>query len=343
MADPKKKKHNMHGAMGALLDELDRTGVVTPTALVNTAVKDAEKRFSEESPSSPAEPSMPSLGPKVRLDTAPYTRSTEQLVKIPASRVQPWYLRNRQDPDMGDMQDLIDSIATDGQAIPILIRQVRGEHPEGITHEVYAGYRRWTACKELNIDVLAIIRDVDDQEAAIIQETENEDREQISPASRAFHYKALLEQQIFPSETALASSLHLHRSTLNDLLSYTRLDSALADVIGDLHVLPLRFAKVLATLCREPANLPLLIALAPEIASGKITTRNIEQRLEQLRTGVSQDYSLRTIKGKDGQDLFKMRYDSNGTPVISVLQGAREKANIDDLLVYLTAYFEKPH
>jgi hypothetical protein len=30
MADPKKKKHSMHGAMGALLDELDRTGAVSP-------------------------------------------------------------------------------------------------------------------------------------------------------------------------------------------------------------------------------------------------------------------------------------------------------------------------
>jgi ParB/RepB/Spo0J family partition protein len=229
MADPKKKKHSMHGAMGALLDELDRTGAVSPPNLVSPTTKEAEKRFVEETPAKPVDSTMPSLGPKGRGDTLPYTRSNEQLVKIPAARVQPWYLRNRQEPDMGDMQDLIDSIATDGQAIPILIRPVRGQHAEGITHEVYAGYRRWTACKELNIDVLAIIRDVDDQEAAIIQETENEDREQISPASRAFHYKTLLEQHIFPSETALATSLHLHRSTLNDLLSYTRLDPALAE------------------------------------------------------------------------------------------------------------------
>jgi ParB family chromosome partitioning protein len=343
MADPKKKKHSMHGAMGALLDELDRTGAVSPPNLVSPTTKEAEKRFVEETPAKPVDSTMPSLGPKGRGDTLPYTRSNEQLVKIPAARVQPWYLRNRQEPDMGDMQDLIDSIATDGQAIPILIRPVRGQHAEGITHEVYAGYRRWTACKELNIDVLAIIRDVDDQEAAIIQETENEDREQISPASRAFHYKTLLEQHIFPSETALATSLHLHRSTLNDLLSYTRLDPALAEAIGDLHVLPLRFAKVLATLCREPGNLHLLVQLGPEIATGAVTTRNIEQRLEQLRTGIKPDYSLRTIKGKDGQDLLKVRYDSNGTPVISVLQAAREKSSMDDLLSYLTAFFDKPH
>lgn len=343
MVDPKKKKHSMHGAMGALLDELDRTGAVSPPALVSPTTKDAEKRFSEEALSKQADSTMPSLGPKGRGDTLPYTRSNEQLVKIPATRVQPWYLRNRQEPDMGDMQDLIDSIATDGQAIPILIRPVRGSHAEGVTHEVYAGYRRWTACKELNIDVLAIIRDVDDQEAAIIQETENEDREQISPASRAFHYKALLEQQIFPSETALATSLHLHRSTLNDLLSYTRLDPALATTIGDLHVLPLRFAKVLATLCREPGNLALLVQLGPEIATGVVTTRNIEQRLQQLRTGITQDYSLRTIKGKSGQDLFKVRYDSNGTPVISVLQAAREQADVDALLAHMAAFFDQPH
>ncbi len=341
MADPKKKKHSMHGAMGALLDELDRTGSVTPPALVNSTIMDAERRFADEPSPSPADSTMPSLGPKSRVDSVPYTRSSEQLVKIPASRVQPWYLRNRQDPDMGDMQDLINSIATDGQAIPILIRPVQGKPGEGITHEVYAGYRRWTACKELNIDVLAIIRDVDDQEAAIIQETENEDREQISPASRAFHYKTLLNQHIFPSETALASSLHLHRSTLNDLLSYTRIDASLANAIGDLHVLPLRFAKVLATLCREPGNLPLLVQLGPEIANGSVTTRNIEQRLQQLRTGVTHDYSLRTIKGKDGQDLFKVRYDSNGTPVISVLQAAREQADFDALLNHLAAFFDQ--
>lgn len=345
MVDPKKKKHSMHGAMGALLDELDRTGgILPPASLVTPIVKEAEKRFAEDIPAAvTSDSTMPLLGSRQanRNEPASFTRSSEQLVKIHASKVQPWYLRNRQEPDMGDMQGLIASISTDGQVIPVLIRPVRGSHPDGITHEVYAGYRRWTACKELNIELLAIIRDVDDQEAAIIQETENEDREQITPASRAFHYKSLLEQSIFPSESALASSLHLHRSTLNDLLSYTRIEPRVANAIGDLHVLPLRFAKVLATLSKEPANIKPLFKLAPEIKAGKVTTRNIDHRLEELKTGVSVETTTRTVKGKDGVDLLKVRYDSNGTPVLSVLQAARSMASMEDLLEHISSFYNK--
>jgi len=342
--DPKKKKHSMHGAMGALLDELDRSGgVLAPAPQVDATVKDSERRFPKSEPGETRSPQTPPpLATVSHSEPASLTETAEQLVKIPAARVRPWSLHNRQAPDMGDMQALIDSISTDGQHTPALIRPVHGPSDEGITHEVFAGFRRWTACRELNVDLLAIVRDVSDQEAAIIQETENEDREGISPASRALYYKSLLEQNIFPSETALASSLHLHRSTLNDLLSYTRIDARVVAAIGSIHVLPLRFAKVLATLSKLPENIEPLIVLGPEISTGKVSTRNIDQRLEAIKSGVTVESSTRTVKGKGG-DLLTLRYDSNGTPVISILHAARSLTSVDELLTQLTAFLDQRH
>ncbi|WP_162150008.1 plasmid partitioning protein RepB [Roseivivax halodurans] len=81
-----------------------------------------------------------------------------------------------------DLAGLVDSIKQDGQRLPILVRtKTSGPLP----YEVVYGRRRLAACRELGRPVLAIIADMDEAEAVLLQGVENAERLETSYIERA--------------------------------------------------------------------------------------------------------------------------------------------------------------
>lgn len=91
-----------------------------------------------------------------------------------------WRIRE----DMGDMQDLVESIQELGQLQPVLVT-VASTKPE-MRYEIVAGHRRVTACKQLKRRVAARIVEPDDEYEAIrIQIDENRARKEFDPLELA--------------------------------------------------------------------------------------------------------------------------------------------------------------
>ncbi len=96
-------------------------------------------------------------------------------------------IRTKADEDK--MEELIDSIRRFGLINPITV------FPRGKLYEIFAGHRRYIACKALGLDEIpANIRTADETQRDIIKLHENTVREDINPIDQAHYFKYMIEK-----------------------------------------------------------------------------------------------------------------------------------------------------
>lgn len=117
-----------------------------------------------------------------------FNKSSEKVIEIAISSIvdfkeHPFKIINDE-----KMADMIESIKEYGVLTPIVIR------PKDDMYEIVSGHRRKFACEQLKISKIpSIIKNLDDDEAAILMVDSNIQREEILPSERAFAYKMKLE------------------------------------------------------------------------------------------------------------------------------------------------------
>lgn len=91
--------------------------------------------------------------------------------------------------DDDKMQDLVDSIRTNGILSPVLVRPIGND-----VYEMVSGHRRMHAAILLEMDrIPAIIRDMSDDEAVVKMVDSNIQREELLPSEKAFAYKMKMD------------------------------------------------------------------------------------------------------------------------------------------------------
>ena len=91
--------------------------------------------------------------------------------------------------DDDKMQDLVESIRTNGILSPVLIRPIGND-----IYEMVSGHRRMHAAKLLEMDrIPAIIREMTDDESTIAMVDANIQREELLPSEKAFAYKMKMD------------------------------------------------------------------------------------------------------------------------------------------------------
>jgi len=90
------------------------------------------------------------------------------------------------DPDY--ISELAQSISETGLLQPVLLR------PTGDRFEIVAGHCRFLAHRRLDLDsIKAIVKDMTDQEAAVVRATENLSRSDLTPMEEAKNYQELID------------------------------------------------------------------------------------------------------------------------------------------------------
>lgn len=115
------------------------------------------------------------------------------------------------------LDDVIESIRTSGQEIPVLLRYRRGHGPR---YEVVYGRRRIAACRALGIKVKAYIKEMDEREALVSQALENSARLERSFIEQAVFATRLEEQGFERSE--ICEVLAVDKGTLSKLINVAR-------------------------------------------------------------------------------------------------------------------------
>ena len=156
---------------------------------------------------------------------------------IDTSLVLPWGPKDRLDGELTDVnsdkavkavQELMDSIASAGQQVPILLRP--SAEKDGYFEVIY-GRRRIIACRQLGIPVKALIRTMGDAEALRAKGLENASRTELSYYERARFAQAIHEQGY--SRTDICQALAISKNTLSQFERITRLiPTAVGDSIG---------------------------------------------------------------------------------------------------------------
>ena len=116
-------------------------------------------------------------------------RKTEEIVPMDIKKLKPYAEQPFKVLLDSSMDELCESIAQNGVLSPIIARP----HPEG-GYEILSGHRRVKACELLRIEeVPVVVKNLDDDTAAILLVDSNLQRENILPSEKAFAYKLKLE------------------------------------------------------------------------------------------------------------------------------------------------------
>ncbi|PDT22991.1 plasmid partitioning protein RepB [Rhizobium hidalgonense] len=144
--------------------------------------------------------------------------SGERIVELDPDLIDSSFVRDRLADQPIDIEDeLVQSIAENGQEVPILVRR----HPaDEDRYQIAYGHRRLQAVKLLGRKVQAIVRKLDDTDVVIAQGIENSARRNLSYIERAV-FALNLELKGF-ERPVIMKALSTDKTELSKLLSVAR-------------------------------------------------------------------------------------------------------------------------
>lgn len=178
----------------------------------------------------------------------------QNLVRISPFRCRMWAMHDRinDDGDSTATRQLIESIRTHGQKHAALGRRLTDGGLEEV--ELIYGARRLAATRELGIDLLIDVRDIDDRSALVAMDIENRLREDISPYERGLSYRRWLQTNLFSTQAELAKALTVSEAQVSRLLRYAELPAAVVAAFSSHRDIREDWAVVLARTCKDPAH-----------------------------------------------------------------------------------------
>jgi len=168
---------------------------------------------------------------------------------------------------MGDLSELMASIAEKGILEPLIVRQQRGRF------QIIAGERRYQASVQIGLEEIpVIIRDVDDQEVIELALIENLQRKDLTAFEEAESVGSLSEKFEYTHEE-LAKRLGKSRTAITELLA---LNSITADVKKFCVLAEISSKSILLQIAREkdPSK---MLQLAQKIAKGGMTRADVRR------------------------------------------------------------------
>ena len=169
------------------------------------------------------------------------------------------------------LAELADSIRAQGLMQPVVVRpRAAGGY------ELIAGERRWRAAQLAGMTRLpAVIRDVDDRQAAAMALIENIQREDLNPLEEAQALQRLREEFELTHEQ-IANAVGKSRVAVTNLMRLLNLAPAVRSLL-DQGLIEMGHARALLSL--EPQDQE---KLAQEVAQRGLTVRQTEQRVRNL-------------------------------------------------------------
>jgi ParB family chromosome partitioning protein len=143
----------------------------------------------------------------------------DRLAKLPLDLLQRGKYQPRVDMREESLNELAQSIKSQGLVQPILVRPLpKGAAGETQRYEIIAGERRWRAAQLAALsDIPAIIRDVPDEAAVAMALIENIQRENLNPLEEAGALQRLIEEFGLTHQAA-AEAVGRSRAAVSNLL-----------------------------------------------------------------------------------------------------------------------------
>lgn len=193
-----------------------------------------------------------------------------QLRDVALELIHPSPFQPRTHFDEDALRSLADSIRAQGLIQPVVLRRRSGEY------ELIAGERRWRAAQLAGLQhIPAIVRDIDDHQAAALALIENLQREDLDPIEQAEAMRRLIKE-FDMTHQQVADILGVSRPVVSNALRLLDLADPVRHLLQD-RQLDAGHARALAAL--PMAQQPLL---AEKIVAKALTVRQVENMVRKL-------------------------------------------------------------
>lgn len=207
---------------------------------------------------------------------------SEAVQAVPIHLISAGKYQPRQEFDQGALAELADSIKTHGLLQPVVVR--RG----AIGYELIVGERRLRACKELGWEVIpAMIRNVEDREAAELALIENLQRSDLHVFEIAEGYERLLTEFSLTQEE-LGSRLGVSQANIANKIRLLKLPAEVREIISR-EMLSERHSRALLRLERSEQQLSVLQKIIEDGLSVKQTEELVTSLIHPGRPRVKEE------------------------------------------------------
>lgn len=193
-----------------------------------------------------------------------------QLRDVALELIHPSPFQPRTHFDEDALRSLADSIRAQGLIQPVVLRRRSGEY------ELIAGERRWRAAQLAGLQQIpAIVRDIDDHQAAALALIENLQREDLDPIEQAEAMRRLIKE-FDMTHQQVADILGVSRPVVSNALRLLDLADPVRQLLQD-RQLDAGHARALAGLpmAQQPQ-------LAEKIVAKALTVRQVEGMVRKL-------------------------------------------------------------
>lgn len=202
----------------------------------------------------------------------PAPASTEGLQMLNVDKIQRGRYQPRRDMDEQALEELADSIRSQGVIQPIVVRSI-----DMGRYEIIAGERRWRAAQIAGMTTIPVsIRDVPDEAAIAMALIENIQREDLNPIEEAVALQRLIDEFEL-TQQRVAEIVGKSRTTVTNLLRLIKLSPETKRMLeyGDLEM---GHARALLSLTAEDQ-----VKAAKEVVSRGLTVRQTEELVKRLQ------------------------------------------------------------
>src|SRR5690606_17451355 len=249
-------------------------------------------------------------------ESEPQTPTKLSIKALKAGKYQP-----RTRVDEGALNELAESVRSQGVMQPILVRPLSSAGK----YEIIAGERRFRAAQLAGLtEVPVLVREVEDENAAVMALIENIQREDLNPLEEAHGVKRLLDEFGLTHEQA-SQAIGRSRSATSNLLRLLNLTEPVQTMLlaGDIDM-----GHARALLAAEAAQ---QILLANEVIARRLSVRETEKLVARTLQSLENPAPNGTRNSKapsgDAKRLEQALSDHLGTRV-TLKVGARNRGQL---------------
>jgi ParB family chromosome partitioning protein len=216
---------------------------------------------------------------------------------IPIEKIDP--NRHQARSELGNIQELMDSIRSKGVLEPILVRSL------GNRFEIIAGERRFIASKNVGLKELPCIEfDVSENEAMEIALIENLQRKDLDAFEEADGLNALIDLYNF-NHQEVSEKIGKARSTITEILSLSKIPDAVRQIIKASGVFS---RSTIIEIARQKTEDDMM-TFAQKIVERRLTREDTRDLSKLLKGKIKKQKYYVYNYVPEGNDKFRMRLE----------------------------------